>query len=167
MKKFLPISFLLFVSLNTFAVNPTQGPLQQNPSLCSYGYNPNCGQISPPPKKIINHTIVLPSKYGAIASDKKTGIVGSSHSFDSQAAAEEAAIQSCQNGNRKLSCKIVAFYGNGCISAVGGSIAKKAILFPATDENPGGYAAKKALDKCQKSGASDCYILIQEECSRS
>lgn len=26
-----------------YALDPTQGALQQHPSLCSYGYNPNCG----------------------------------------------------------------------------------------------------------------------------
>lgn len=50
MKKLLFI-VLGFGSLNAFAVNPTQGPLQQNPALCGYGYNPNCNYRDTPPRK--------------------------------------------------------------------------------------------------------------------
>lgn len=166
MKKLLLV-LLGLVSLSTYAVNPTQGPLQQDPSLCGYGYNPNCGQgAGSSGKKIIEHKIVyLPSKYGAVAFDRKTATLGSSTYMDSEVAAKKGAIQSCQKGNRKLSCKIIALYGNGCIAVVSGSQGKQGLLFKFVDENPGGYAVKKAMEKCEKSGASDCQILIREQCS--
>lgn len=117
------------------------------------------------PKKIIEHTVVhLPSKYGAIANDKKTGTLGGSENMDSESTARKAAIQSCQNGNTNASCKIVATYANGCIAAVGGK-KKSLILFKAVHETSGGYALKKAMAKCEKFGASNCQVLIRESCS--
>ncbi|WP_373778207.1 hypothetical protein [Glaesserella sp.] len=58
MKKLLFVLFTLF-SVNTLAVDPTQGPLQNDPALCAYGYNPNCysgGYESPPPPPRITTT---------------------------------------------------------------------------------------------------------------
>ena len=43
MKKLLFVLFGL-TSLNIYATDPaTRGALQNNPALCQYGYNPNCG----------------------------------------------------------------------------------------------------------------------------
>lgn len=155
-----------FASLNALAVDVTKGTLQHNSALCNYGYNPDCGQSSSnPPKKIIKHTIIhLPSKYGAIAMNKQVAEIGGSENMDSKAAARRAAIQSCQNGNPNVACKIVATYENGCIAAVGGK-KKKLVLFTAAHETSGGYALKKAMAKCEKYGASNCQVLISESCS--
>ena len=57
MKKLFLMIFGLMVS-NISIANPTydvtNGALQNDPALCSYGYNPNCssGNTAPPPKKL-------------------------------------------------------------------------------------------------------------------
>ncbi|QIM62718.1 hypothetical protein A1D29_05095 [Pasteurellaceae bacterium Orientalotternb1] len=68
MKKLLFVLFTLF-SLNALAVDPTQGPLQQDPALCAYGYNPNCyprNNVKLPPSPIPNIITKFYEKYVAL-----------------------------------------------------------------------------------------------------
>ena len=97
MKKLLFI-LLGLTSLNISVANPTydatRGALQNDSSLCQYGYNPNCGSSGyrqqRQPTEIIN--INVPSKYGAWAINPKTGISGGALEMDSYAAAKKQAI---------------------------------------------------------------------------
>lgn len=80
MKKLLFI-VLELVSFNIYAADPTydvtKGALQNDSSLCQYGYNPNCGSSGHRQQRrsteIIN--IKVPSKYLALAVNIKTGLL--------------------------------------------------------------------------------------------
>lgn len=165
MKKFLILSLLGLFSLNSHAVNPTQGPLQQDSSLCSYGYNPNCTQRnSSAPQKIIRHTTInIPSKYGALAVNRKTGITGGSLNADSKQAAIQDAIRTCERGGSNAPCKVVTWVRNGCIAAAQGKLGSKWKKFYLARE--AGEAEKTAMQQCKDSGASGCEIFVPEGCS--
>lgn len=164
MKK-LVFALLGAVSLNVSAVNPTQGPLQQDPSLCSYGYNPNCGQnnrASAPPKKIIRHvTVNVPSKYGALARDNK-GVIGGSANENSLNEARKAALQRCLGGGKNKNCKIITWVRNGCFAVAEGRNGKGWMLYDVVGEL--GETENKAMSRCT-SKSLECRITVPETCS--
>ena len=169
MKKLLFI-LLGLVSSNIYAADPTydatKGALQNNPALCSYGYNPNCASGHQPqqrqqPTEIVN--INVPSKYGAWAVNIKTGIAGGALNKDSRAAAEKEAIKTCEQGGRNAPCKIGASVRNGCIAVAQGKLGNKWKAFPGIKKP--GLAEAEALRKCQASGYSQCTIFATEGCS--
>ena len=165
MKKLVAL-FLCVTSFNIYAVNPTQGPLQQDPSLCAYGYNPNCAQSGNPssPRKIIRHIEVnVPSKYGALALNTKTGVVSGVLNRNSEAEAKKAAIQQCKANTPKASCKLAGMVKNGCLAAASGKIGNTWSLYKAA-EKPG-LAEQSAMHKCKADGAKDCKIIMPEGCS--
>lgn len=162
--KNLLFALLGMVSLNSFAVDPTQGPLQHNSALCNYGYNPDCNQGVSQPKKIIRHkTIHIPSKYGALAINKKTGISGGAINADSISQAKKLAIQNCENGGKNAPCKVAIWVRNGCIAVAQGKSGSKWKTFYAAKER--GLAEQSALNQCTASGASNCEITTPEGCS--
>ena len=168
MKKLLYI-LLGLISLDLYAADPTydatKGALQNNPALCAYGYNPNCASPrqsrQQQPTEIIN--INVPSKYGAWATNLKTGISGGALNMDSRSAAEKEAIKTCEQGGRNAPCKIAAWVRNGCIAVAQGKLGKKWRAFPGVKEP--GLAEAEALRKCQASGYSQCTIFAPEGCS--
>ena len=99
-------------SLNVCVANPTydatRGALQNDPGLCQYGYNPNCGSSGQrqqrQPTKIVN--INVPSKHGAWAFNPKTGIAGGALDMNSREEAEREAIKTCERGGSNAPCKI-------------------------------------------------------------
>ena len=165
MKKLLVV-LLGLASLNICIANPTydatRGALQNDPSLCQYGYNRNCGSSGysqqRQPTKIIN--IDVPSKYGAWAANPKTGISGGALEMDSLAAAKRQAIKTCEEGGKNKPCKVEAWVRNGCIAV---AQAKDGSAFFGI--TPPGMAESEALRKCQKHGASQCRIIATEGCS--
>lgn len=159
------ISFVIIClsCMNIASADITNGPLQQHPALCNYGYNPNCGQnngATSPPKKIIRHiTVNVPSKYGALALDEKTSSLGSSNNQSSLAEAKKAAIRKCG----EKGCKVITWVKNGCIAAAGGKVGSKWKLAKAAEER--GEAEQVAMSRCRKAGISDCAIVVPETCS--
>lgn len=155
----------IFFSTNAIAVNPTQGPLQQDPSLCQYGYNPNChSNNNNPPKKIIQHVhIDVPSKFGALALNSKTGNIAGALNAQSKVEAEKEAIKRCENGKNHGSCRVIVWVRNGCVAAVQGKSGKSWKLYKAA-EKPG-QAESVAMNRCKASGATECKILMPEGCS--
>ncbi|WP_373739997.1 DUF4189 domain-containing protein [Neisseria sp.] len=160
---------LLFIllgslSLNVHAVHPTQGPLQQHPALCNYGYNPNCNHGSASTKKIIETTIVhRASKYGALANDRKTGSISGALNANSLAEAKKAAIRQCSQGGKNKDCKVITWVRNGCIAAASGKLRGKFIIYKAA-EKPG-QAESVAMSRCKAAGVSGCRIIVPEGCS--
>lgn len=150
------------IGVNAVASDITNGPLQQHPALCNYGYNPNCGQNNEaPPKKIIRYiTVNVPSKYGALALNKKTGVSGGALNMNSKAEAKREAIKKCENGGKNAPCKVISWVRNGCIAAATNS---KNILFTAAEEP--GDAEDVVMNKCRAAGASGCRLTIPEACS--
>ncbi len=165
MKKLLFI-LLGLTSLNISVANPTydatRGALQNDPSLCQYGYNPNCGSSGyrqqRQPTEIIN--INVPSKYGAWAINPKTGISGGALEMDSYAAAKKQAIKTCEHGGKNKPCKVLVWVRNSCIAVAQGKDGK---LFYGT--TPPGMAEAEALRKCQERGTLQCRIIANEGCS--
>ncbi|WP_455009177.1 DUF4189 domain-containing protein [Neisseria sicca] len=167
MKKLLFI-FLGLASFNTYAADPTydatKGALQNNSALCAYGYNSNCAsprQSRQQPTEIVN--INVPSKYGAWATNLKTGISGGALNQNSRAAAEKEAIKTCEKGGRNAPCVVAAWVRNGCIAVAQGKSGNKWKAFPGVKEP--GLAEAEALRKCQASGYSQCTIFAPEGCS--
>lgn len=168
MKKLLFI-VLELVSFNIYAADPTydvtKGALQNDPSLCQYGYNPNCGSSGRHQQRrsteIIN--IDVPSRYGAWATNTKTGISGGAIDMDSLAAAKEQAIKACERGGSNTPCKIVAWVRNGCMAVAKGKSGKKWTAYTST-LGPG-LTENDALRKCQASGSAQCSIIANEGCS--
>lgn len=157
------ISFAItcLLCMNIASADITNGPLQQHPALCNYGYNPNCNQTSPPPKKIIRYiTVDIPSKYGALALNKKTGVSGGALNMNSKAEAKKEAIKRCENGGKNAPCKVISWVRNGCIAAATNS---KNILFTAAEEP--GDAENVVMNKCRAAGAAGCRLTIPEACS--
>ena len=165
---------LLFIllgltSLNICVANPTydatRGALQNDPSLCQYGYNPNCGSSGRhqqrQPKEIIN--IDVPSRYGAWATNTKTSISGGAIDMESLVAAKKQAIKACERGGSNAPCKVIAWVKNGCIAVAQGKSGKKWTAF--TSIQGPGLAEADALRKCRASGSSQCSIFANEGCS--
>lgn len=156
-------------SLNVCVANPTydatRGALQNDPSLCQYGYNPNCGSSGyrqqRQPTEIIN--INVPSKHGAWAFNPKTGIAGGALDMNSREEAEREAIKTCERGGSNAPCKIEVWGRNGCIAVAQGKLGKKWKLFSVVTEL--GKAEAKALQKCRASGLPECKIVANEGCS--
>lgn len=154
-------------SFNVCVANPTydatRGALQNDPGLCQYGYNSNCGSSGyrqqRQPTKIIN--INVPSKYGAWAINPKTGISGGALEMDSLAAAKKQAIKTCEEGGKNKPCKVEAWVRNGCIAVAQG---KDGSAFFGITSYPG-MAEDEALRKCQERGALQCRIIATEGCS--
>ena len=165
---------LLFVllgltSLNVYAADPTydatRGALQNNSALCQYGYNPNCASSrqhqQKQPTEIVN--INVPSKYGALAVNLKTGISGGALDMDSRAAAEKEAIRTCEREGSNKPCVIAASVRNGCIAVAQGNKGKILKTFYGMKEP--GLAETEALRKCRAAGVSGCKIVVSEGCS--
>ena len=121
MKKLL-FALLGLISLNIYAADPTydatRGALQNDLTLCQYGYNPNCASSRQhqrkQPTEIVN--VNVPSKYGAWAINPKTGISGGALEMDSLAAAKKQAIKTCEEGGKNKPCKVEAWVRNGCLA---------------------------------------------------
>ena len=164
--------FLIALGLVSFNVNAdptydaTRGALQNNSALCSYGYNPNCSSGSrsaPPPKKIIYHDVLVPSKFGALAYSQKTGHLAGSLNQNSLAEAQREAVKNCRQGSRNTPCKAIAWVRNGCIAAAEGKINNKFVVIDGS--GPQGTAEETSLQNCRAGGATECRILAPEGCS--
>lgn len=166
MKKILFI-LLGLASINTYGYDVTRGALQNNSALCGYGYNPNCGSSGHHQQRrtteIIN--IDVPSRYGAWATNIKTGDSGGAIDMESLEAAKAQAIKTCERGGRNAPCKVYAWVRNSCIAVAQGKSGKKWAAFPGTGDP--GLAEADALRKCQESGSSQCSIFANEGCSLS
>ena len=83
--------------------------------------------------RVVN--INVPSKYGAWATNNKTGVSGGAIDMDSRAAAEKAAIKNCEQGGRNAPCKVAVWVRNGCIAVAQGKSGKNGLPFQA-QKNP-------------------------------
>ncbi|WP_373819630.1 DUF4189 domain-containing protein [Glaesserella sp.] len=173
MKKFLAI-LLGAAGLNAYAHNcggqfdPVSGSCRIiGPDGRQIIYNsdpPQSGdsnQSSPP--KIIQHiTVNVPSKYGAIAWNKKTGDIGGSTNADFLEQAKLSAIQRCEV-NGQAPCEILVWVKNGCTAVASGKKLSRLTLYNAA-EKPG-QAEKIAIKQCEADGATNCKIVMPEGCS--
>lgn len=160
--------FLFIMVIPAFCLaNPTydvtRGALQNNSALCGYGYNSNCSSKESERHIIHNVNIELPSKYGAYAVSKKTGNISSSFNQNSRKNAEKIAVNRCESIKGNGKCEPLGWVRNGCIAIAVGKLGKNSQIFGVGEDK--GQAETAALNKCIKSGAINCQILMPEECS--
>lgn len=174
MKKLLFV-LLSLVNLNVYA-NNCAGEFQPESGSCriigpdgrQIIYNsdpPRSGRDNqaPPHTKIIQHINVnVPSKYGAIAWNKKTGDIGGATNADSLRQAKLSAIQRCEL-NGQAPCKILVWVKNGCTAVASGKKSSRLTLYNAA-EKPG-QAEKIAIKQCEADGATNCKVVMPEGCS--
>ncbi|OFO37159.1 hypothetical protein HMPREF3050_02040, partial [Neisseria sp. HMSC065D04] len=108
--------------------------------------------------------IVYVSKYGAVATNEKTGISSGALNKDSIEEAKHEAIKACEQGGRNAPCKVAIWAGNACLAAATGKEGKKFRVFYTAREKPG-QAEPAALKQCNKAGLKNCEITIPEGCS--
>ena len=170
--KFMKRLFLIVLGLVSFNVyaNGCGGEYQAATGTCriidgsgrQILYNvppPQSGNSTPPSKKI-----VYVSKYGAVATNEKTGISSGALNKDSIDEAKNEAIKACEQGGRNAPCKVAIWAGNACLAAATGKEGKKFRVFYTAREKPG-QAEPAALKQCNKAGLKNCEITIPEGCS--
>ena len=168
MKKLFSLALGL-ISLNAYAdptYDATRGALQNNPALCSYGYNPNCssGSSTPPPKKIIYHDVMVPSKFGALAVSVKAGYIAGSLNHGSKEEAQREAVKRCRQGSRNTPCTAITWVRNGCLAAAKGKVKNNQFIL-SDAAGPQGTVEQTALQNCRNRGATECEIIMPEGCS--
>ena len=71
-------------------------------------------------KKIIYHDVLVPSKFGAVAMNMKTGYGAGVLNKNSLSEAQKEALEQCKQGNKNAPCKVVSWVRNGCIASAKG-----------------------------------------------
>ena len=166
-KTFMTIS--LFAMTNfALACNPGQGsgqcgyydnsgyhnaPIGSGNSGSSYGNN-----YAPSSPRVI----IVPNKYGAIASSKD-GQVGVAANMPSMKAAEKQALANCAK-EASEECLINAKTRNGCIAASIGITSQGFYSYYFTAEDHKFEADEEVMTRCQETGSSECK-LIYSACS--
>lgn len=166
--KYLYFIFAIGLVNTALATNPTydvtKGALQNDPTLCQYGYNPHCSQVHKQSQQTIEHIYVHRSpKFGALAYSSKVGHIAGSLNHNSKAEAQQAAIQRCQRGSKNTPCKVIVWVQNGCVASAVGKIKNKFVVV--TGAGHPGTAEQIALQNCKKGGLDDCEIIMPEGCS--
>jgi|UPI000665370D hypothetical protein len=166
------------VSLNVYA-NGCPGQFDPATGICRFqGHNgelvqynmtpPQSGSRSTPPQKvIIYHDVKVPSKFGAVAMNMKTGDAPGVLNKNSLSEAKKEALAECRKGDRNAPCKVVSWVRNGCIAAAKGQLIKNPKLwgtFYAAEEQ--GLAEAEALRQCRADPkVTNCEIALPEGCS--
>ena len=134
-------------------------------SVCNY-IGGNCvqhqpGQIPPSclpqPEQPANPKPIIqkPSSYGAVAENKRTGLIGTSSNQSTKRASTELALQRCGND-----CEITMTYSNQCMAYAYGTT-KKGTGVSVWNGLTQSKAERKALLECSKR-AKNCKILLSE-----
>ena len=134
-------------------------------SVCNY-IGGNCVQHEPwqippsclpQPEQPANPKPIIqkPSSYGAVAENKKTGLIGTSSKQSTKQASTELALQRCGNG-----CEITMTYANQCMAYAYGTT-KKGTGVSLWNGLTQSKAERKALLECSKR-AKNCKILLSE-----
>ena len=114
-----------------------------------YGPPPPANNTAPPP------VIQKPSSYGAVAENKRTGLIGTSSNQSTKRASTDLALQRCGND-----CEITMTYSNQCMAYAYGTT-KKGTGVSVWNGLTQSKAERKALLECSKR-AKNCKILLSE-----
>ena len=120
------------------------------------GYYPSAGSA---PK-----IVYLPTKYGAVVYNPKTGRWDSAFGLSSKRAALKEATHKCEANDNAPCDKELLTYSNSCGAMAEGRKADAWVLYPNAAETPT-EAERLALKKCSDRGASNCEIVMPAECS--
>ena len=96
-----------------------------------------------------------PSSYGAVAENKRTGLIGTSSNQSTKRASTDLALQRCGND-----CEITMTYSNQCMAYAYGTT-KKGTGVSVWNGLTQSKAERKALLECSKH-AKNCKILLSE-----
>ena len=134
-------------------------PTGQFAGLCSDGSVPqagggggsggNGGYVPPT-------VIHIPTSYGAVAWDGKTGTYGYSSRQVSERASKQAALADCG----LKACKVLYAVSNACISAAHGAVNGNGYFATAGDVNQR-VAEQKAIAACEEK-TDNCQIVMSE-----
>jgi hypothetical protein len=134
----------------------TVGP----PASSGGGYYPSAGSA---PK-----VVYLPTQYGAVVYNPKTGRWDSAFGLSSKRAALKEATRRCEgaHGENAPCNEVLLTYSNGCGAMAQGLFENGATskLYTDAAETPK-EAERLALKFCSDRGASDCKIIMPAECS--
>ena len=146
------------------AQDPTQGPLQTDPGLRGYGYNNDGGYY--PSAGSAPKVVYLPTKYGAVVVNPKTGQWNSALGLSSKRAALKEATRRCEGPHgENAPCDFVLLtYSNGCGAMAEGGVEGGVQLY-ARGAETAQEAEQLALKKCSDRGGSNCKIVMPAECS--
>ena len=168
MKKYWLI--LLMMPAGNIYANPTydatRGALQNDPSLCGYGYNPNCppqsgysgGYSSDDYSNIPSRPITF---YAAIAVNRNTGDWG----WSTGTLAESSAIEDAKNNCEKAGngpCEATATQLNGCLAMASSRGKNGSWSYFLSNSGTCGSVEKEALSNCRASKAKNCKIEIRQ-----
>ena len=166
MKKLMFV-LLGLANMNAYSNDVTQGALQNNPALCSYGYNSNCGGggggYYTPPVRVEHIVIQVPPKYGALSYNTKKNYLTGALEQNSLAEAKSKALKACREKSGDNNCIIFRWTRNGCLAAAPGKMGNKYSLVSGAGKV--GEAEPEALNGCSAHGAKDCKIVLTERCS--
>lgn len=166
MKKLMFV-LLGLANMNAYSNDVTQGALQNNPALCSYGYNPNCGGVGggyySPPFRVEHIVIQVPPKYGALSLNTKKKYLTGALNKNSLAEAKREALKACREESGDSNCIIFRWTRNGCLAAAEGR--RKGRVYLTSGAGEVGEAEPEALNNCRDTGSKDCKIVLTERCS--
>lgn len=91
-------------------------------------------------------------KWGAIARDSSTGLLGAAEDQPSEQQARDAAGADCHN-KTGTACEVISSYGNTCAALVSGNSGYAIAL-----DNLEDGAAQKATSMCVDGGARGCHV---------
>ena len=122
------------------------------------GYYPSAGSA---PK-----IVYLPTKYGAVVYNPKTGRWDSAFGLSSKRAALKEATRRCEgpHGENAPCNEVLLTYSNGCGAMAEGGVDGGWKVYADAGETPK-EAERLALKFCSDRGASDCKIVMPAECS--
>ena len=123
--------------------------IQHPPGLIPQACLPQPDNTAPPP------VIQKPSSYGAVAENKRTGLIGTSSNQSTKRASTDLALQRCGND-----CEITMTYSNQCMAYAYGTT-KKGTGVSLWNGLTQSKAERKALLECSKR-AKNCKILLSE-----
>ena len=159
---------LLGLQASVNAQDPTQGPLQNDPSLAIYGYGAgsSSGGGYYPSAGSAPKIVYLPTKYGAVVYNPKTGQWNSAFGLSSKRAALKEATRRCEgpHGENAPCNEVLLTYSNGCGAMAEGGVDGGWKVYADAGETPK-EAERLALKFCSDRGASDCKIVMPAECS--
>ena len=161
---------LLGLQASVNAQDPTQGPLQNDPSLAIYGYGAgsSSGGGYYPSAGSAPKIVYLPTKYGAVVYNPKTGRWDSAFGLSSKRAALKEATRRCEglHGENAPCNEVLLTYSNSCGAMAQGrfdggrysSIYSRGAI-------TGQEAEQLALKYCSDDGVPNCKIIMPAECS--
>ena len=131
-------------------------PICQYDSSPAQATSPNRGRKPPP--IVIERWHVVDDRFSSFAYDNQRGPYGFSSGHESQAKADEAALDQCR-ASAGENCEVLAQFKNSCASFAWGG-GRYAVMGGDSAEE----SERTALERCERQGGLDCKV-IQSACS--